>query len=503
MGVALLVIAAGCARAADSTWTNTSSGAFGDVGNWNNGVPGTGDKATYDAGASYIVTFDGRTNTQAIVVGGGQNITWDLGGTTYHLTGANNQGILFCTNAADSGTLTIENGTLSHSAHAYNNYTLGFYAPRGTVTITNGGRVTGMFNAANWIVTGPGSYLAPGGYGMGSKTGVVANGALFVTDLRFRRAPIRSLNRLVVDNAIATNAIPVWSGSLVITNGGRMTAFNDAYKPAYIIGPDGTRTTVQVGDGGDPAKTNILELFSARFGYTHLNPSVYKDGGAIMVGSNGILRIMGNSHPIKTVNYPIAADILPRDGDVVTLSGGRIEMASGARFAVGNVTNNTGQALLRGAGTMSIVSGGTTNWSLVNDGWIKPGDVGATPAIGTINMVKGDLFQTNDASATLFFEFDATDNDRICLSGGVAEVGGTVVFTNMPGFMPARGSGMTWDFIRASDIVYTAVDNMSDLMDTFGLVRDVDYRFGVVSTPDGKILRCRIMPPPGTLITIK
>jgi hypothetical protein len=122
-------------------------------------------------------------------------------------------------------------------------------------------------------------------------------------------------------------------------------------------------------------------------------------------------------------------------------------------------------------------------------------------SIGTLTLSNADLVLA--ASSTNWFEFDGTGCDRFTISNGTATIGGTLVFTNAPGFTPKRGSGLKWDFVQADSIVYTAADNITSLMSAYGLTAGSDYAFGVVASGGGQVLRLRIFGSSGTVIVVQ
>jgi len=120
-------------------------------------------------------------------------------------------------------------------------------------------------------------------------------------------------------------------------------------------------------------------------------------------------------------------------------------------------------------------------------------------SIGTLTMTNCDLVQSSSGIAS--FEFDAAGGDQIAINGGTATIGGTCQFATVA-FTPVQGMGQDWDFIRADSVTYTASDNMTNLMGSYGLVLGGDYSYGVVDEGAVQALRLRIFGPKGTLILI-
>ena len=174
-------------------------------------------------------------------------------------------------------------------------------------------------------------------------------------------------------------------------------------------------------------------------------------------------------------------------------------MAGGGSIAL-LASGQAGYDILRGAGSITRYTGSTV-FSIVNNGGsIRPGDTTATPAIGTLTVNNGNL--TNTATGKIYFDFATTTNDQIAISGGTATLAGTLTFTNAPGFTPVKGMGKNWDFVRADSITYSATDDMTALMTSYGLA-GADYTFGVVTDGAVRALRLKIFNKPGTVVFIR
>lgn len=156
------------------------------------------------------------TNFQALVTNSSQNVTWDMGGNVYRIAngyGSGNYAVLAFTNATDSGTLTIANGTLQAD---YGGYGIGVYAPHGTVIVTNGGLVTGTSTLIqNLIIEGAGSSWFSYDFTY-INSATVRNGAGVQV---FRGGVIQNM---IVDNAVVTNncGLAGGGGTITVTNGG-------------------------------------------------------------------------------------------------------------------------------------------------------------------------------------------------------------------------------------------------------------------------------------------
>jgi len=231
----------------------------------------------------------------------------------------------------------------------------------------------------------------------------------------------------------------------------------------------------------------------------------------LIVNSNGRVTIRDNAHPWG------GADVYMNDGRGVTMQGGEIRMTNSAIFGLFDLnTWNIVVPFLRGYGTFTRLGAGP-NFTIHSEGQLRPGDAGGlsldrtgallmdnVQGFGTLSITGGDLVQTNTHDRTaMYFEFNGSAYDRINISGGTADIGGSCTFTSVS-FTPQKGSGQVWDFVRATDITYTATDNMTTLMTSFGLVSPDDYTFGVVETGGGvKALRLQMSASSGTLVLIE
>lgn len=184
-----------------------------------------------------------------------------------------------------------------------------------------------------------------------------------------------------------------------------------------------------------------------------------------------------------------STQLLVSASGTLVLDSGTISLGSGS--TAGTLTN---RGVMRAGGT--IRGAGSGRAYVRNEKFLYVGN-----SIGTLTLSNADLVLA--ASSTNWFEFDGTGCDRFTISNGTATIGGTLVFTNAPGFTPKRGSGLKWDFVQADSIVYTAADNITSLMSAYGLTAGSDYAFGVVASGGGQVLRLRIFGSSGTVIVVQ
>lgn len=167
--LAVALLAAPAALSA-STWDNIGGGDFGDAGNWDPGVPGTTDSATFGLDATYTVTFDDDYENTAATVSDG-TVTLNLNGNTYTTTASSNafavqggatedpsllitgDGTLITGDevtavTARIGTLANGSGSVTVNDAVWDNsggMMVGISSGTGSLTIENGGQVINRF----------------------------------------------------------------------------------------------------------------------------------------------------------------------------------------------------------------------------------------------------------------------------------------------------------------------------------------------------------------------
>jgi hypothetical protein len=508
---AAVLLAAGTARAANSTWTNTVSSTFNDAASWDNGEPGITDTATFNAGgASYTVTFDAsKTNAQAIVVAGGGNVTWDLnGGKDYRIKIAGGFYGLIATNAGDTGTLTIMNGT-THTVYGYGG---GFNTGPGiNVVLTNKAYVTGTDNSS---------------INIGGTLTVVGDATVYMFDqmdianLRVYGGSSSNFLRsgYIVNAVIDNSTVQGWAGlvggygrvgTINITNGGVYTASRTPHGPAGVIGgADDGFIWMNIGGGSDMTRTSLIEGTYFNFGRND-NAS----GSAhVTIYSNGIARVTTNNHPIAGSNYG-TTDFKIQDQQALTLIGGSIQMTNASRMNLIDYRTATTPGILRGYGDVSRIGSGA-NFSIQNDGYIRPGDTGTSythnvQGFGMLTLNNGSLYQTNAVrDGRLLFDFSTTSLDQINIQGGLAQItAGTNLFSIIgAGPVPGVKYGLgVYDFLIATNITYTpAYDNLVNLLtNTYNLTYGVDFQYGIVNLGGGLFaLQLSFVPEPSTVLLL-
>jgi hypothetical protein len=445
-------------------------------------------------------------------------VTFDLGGFTHTL----NQGVgyrgdeFLLGQVNDKIALTVTNGTFLVSLGT--NYE--FWENAGnSLIVTNRGRVLSSWLSwdGNLTVSGPGSYAhsADGWYGGTASTTIVNNAAAV-----YLRNGTDSSKLFLIDGGTVTNASGVFinygASTVRIQNGGLLTG------DGFTLGQQSGNTSRMI--VGDPVTTSTVNEQGIRheeyFNTTRGNTEV-------IVSTNGVVKIRGGAGYQLYGSAAGPADWKVQDNSIITLRGGTIQMNTNAGIAIldNNATTSladAGTAILRGYGTISHYGGvGATNFTLYNHGVIRPGDLGLEDptidistnrlGIGTINLVRGNLVQTNAAvSAQIYFQFNETGNDQINISGGLANITmGTNTFsltagaaTPVPGVKYGLG---VYNFLIATNITYTPqYDNLVNLLtNTYNLTYGVDFQYGVVNLGGGLFaLQLAFVPEPSTVLLL-
>ncbi|NQU10882.1 PEP-CTERM sorting domain-containing protein [bacterium] len=497
--VLALGMGAGAAFAQDSYWTNATS-TFSDAGAWSNGVPGLSTNVWFDNGQTFTVTMDGDYVTRGVIVTNGTVVTIDLNDGTARTWEAAGTGATPDTRdpkieVRGSTLIVTDSGTLDANNTPVYQTQVGLTLSGGsTAIISNGayvdvGYIGGIVMGATdtLIVTDPGSVLWSDG--MSPTTGssiLVSNGATF------RGVSWYGGGDLIVTGPGSKGQFGAYvygTTSLKITDGGRIDSTAEFTGDNVTIG------------GGSGVSTGQVSTSYVGDGY---NPYNWK------VTTNGVLDIIGGYLEVRDGYYPATSSILTMDqGTIAMQTNSQLRLKENAYY-----DNDDGDGgILRGTGTIQRRTASGDNFKILNEGLIQPGDTTATPAIGTLTVMNGDLFQTNatlTVGAGLRFDFDpsvAESADLIDITGGSATITlGSNVFNNISG-ATSIGFG-TWDFLKADTIIYTpAYDNLSNLVAGLSLPPATlfkDWTYGVVDLGSYDVLRLSVnmIPEPSTILLL-
>ncbi|NQU10648.1 PEP-CTERM sorting domain-containing protein [bacterium] len=503
--IPLVLALATVAPAATYTW-DTTDGIYSNTANWAppGTTPGTTDTVVFDTNATYTVTFDRAENANYFLMTNSGTAIFDLGSNTFLAVQGSDAPVSFFwlgSNATDNVNLTISNGTM-RSAFYYG--TVGpaeIAANGGTASLTVQGAVgspaTMQFNGVNLrsngtvVVTGPGAYMD----------------ALYGPFISYAGSSL-----IISNSACAKFTEPHFNGPVTVTGGTLTNSTGVGYNYNLPQGAD-----INVLDGGSII---TLGAFGAPIGYqaavgsdatftigNGVGTSVFEaqrvywndaasQGGEMVVNNGGVVRVTGSG--------VAGGDLRVTSNGTLTLGGGTAEMSGGSSVVLAN-------GPLRGTGLIKRYTG-ASKFSVANEGFIQPGDTSASPAIGTLSIENGDLFQTNAAALTAGLRFDFDPNvsgsaDLIDITGGSATItAGSNVFNNISG-ATSIGFG-TWDFLKADTILYTpGYDNLSNIV--LGLTLPdaailAGWSYGVVDLGSYDVLRLSIsmVPEPSTILLL-
>jgi hypothetical protein len=456
--VGLLGVISPAARATDLSWTNTAGGTFSSAGNWNpNSFPvSPGDTATFGLTGGYQVNFTSNASSDKLTITNSNTVTFDMAGKTYTASiTANNPGIVIGGTAklilSDSvGT----NGLLRNLAVANNvpisiggsglemNTSLGFgttftihgdFNALAPILVTGAGSVLNHDQSFFNVSTGSSLTITNGGRVNGANFQQVNNGAPIVID------GVGSLLKTTANGA----RVGQFGGTVNIKNGGTW----DTSGLQFEMGVSSGNPVITVGNG-----VNTSSIFASDFRFgTTFDPN--RGAPELIVKNGGLIRATSTANSIFIY-----------DQGTLTMNGGIAEVAAGGQVVVADINGTGAKGLLRGSGTLTRYLAGS-NFSITNNGSIRPGDTNATARIGTLSVVNGDLVQYS--GGTLFDDLGAGGiGDFIDISGGAATIGGTNLIS-FGAYTPQVGD--KWELLRADTITYTAVNNIAAALTPFGL----------------------------------
>ncbi|MEQ8266231.1 MAG: autotransporter domain-containing protein [Parvibaculum sp.] len=438
MGLLASTALTAVALAATPAHANTWIGAVGDwftPGNWNPGVPASGDSAIIGIGTAQVQDGDDAVSASGLVGNtAGNSGTVEVGGagSTWTLGGGLNIGGL------GTGLLDIAGGgAVTSIGSAY----LGFYAS-GTGDVA----IDGTDSA--WNHDGE---IYVGINGAGSLD--IANGGAANTGVAVIGNSATGTGAVTVDGAdstwVASGNMSVGEaggGTLDITNGGAVS------NTSGYIGDSSTGTGTVTVDGADSVWTNNLDLY---VGYEGSGTLDITNGGAVINdtgsvgetdGSTGAVTVDGAGSLWTNSRYLLVGfsgegtlDIT--NGGAVGSAGGYIGAEADSTGAVtvdgaGSTWTNSGELVVgsEGEGTLDIADGGTVSNTFARIGRLGTG-------VGTVTVDgEGSTWTNSD-----YLEVGNGGTGRLDISNGgaVSNIGGYIGSYNT-GIVTVDGAGSTW-----------------------------------------------------------
>jgi T5SS/PEP-CTERM-associated repeat protein len=389
IALAVVSAAATTAPAQNRFWITNTGGAFASSANWATtntppggaSVPGVADVANFTRGSVYTVTFSADVTNAGLLLNN-DSVTFDLGGKTYTTTTSNNIG----TTAAQTGRLTIKNGTLGVDT-APDQILLGAVASTGFLTVSTGGRIGGAIDpnvvvgnggTATFMVEDNG--FADLGYII---LGQANTGAMGTATISGPNAVMTTSNGILVGN-VGTGNFNVQSAGTVTNAGatiiGVLLGSNGTAKVSGIGSKWIQTGTLIVGDAGDAALNVEAAGVLDTAGAVRIGNASTGIGTAIVTGADSTLNMAGVMQ--------IGVDGL---GNFAITSGGRATTTGTVQMSLNGLSESN--AVVSGAGsrwtTGAITVGSLGNANLtVNGGGVLETTGNATIANGAASLSK-------------------------------------------------------------------------------------------------------------------
>jgi hypothetical protein len=380
---AFFILAGSQAQAADIHWTNAAGGNWNTPGNWDSGVPGSGDNAIIDLAGTYTVTLDVNPTVTSFSLGAASGTqTLSASGRTITISAASTigaNGVLLLTTGTVSGTGTLDN--------------------HGTIT----SRVTTTINIG--LTTTPGSLLRVEGAG-GSSSLTVANG--FTNN---------GTIEMTSSGAAYAATLNVTAGTLTNASGGSITV---------LPGNGGARTlgaqldnqgTITVGATLTINKASADDLNSGTINVSGGNLTVTQSSatpsftttGTITIGATYTLTISGGAFDFNGGSIS-GAGSLALTNNVTWGLGADFTNTLGSISVSGGTVNGTGT--LTNAGPLTL-AGMTINTSLANQNLLV--SHGATIAAGAFTTTTTSTLRVEGSvgASTLTFANGFTNNGTV------------------------------------------------------------------------------------------
>jgi T5SS/PEP-CTERM-associated repeat protein len=447
MAVTASAFCAAPLNAASIDWLNAADGAFSDGASWDGGAaPSAIDAAEFSTGgADYTVTFSADAETASAVVND-QNVTWDLQGNTYTLSGAggldlsgramlNIQDGSFNTTElniaaqADSysysgSSVTVDNGSLH--ADAVN---IGLDGPQGepgNLSILNGSTLTAgsiALTSGELLVDGAGSSLSAGGIG----AALPVNFGFESTKVTIQNGATATIGGFFAGNGDSGVTLSITGGSSLDIEGSLSFARGSFGDSDRVVVSGGSTLTSETVFSGTEDFTNIkIDGFGSS--WTNSGDLEWQSGGGIEITNNAVFLNQGaaNIQSCCGSNFIVdgAGSKWTNGGDINFESNNSITL----QVSNGGEVDATGQ---------NITASGTTSLIKLDGGTIKAANVvlaGATlTGNGDIvgNVINGNggfagLISPGLSAGELNIDGDYVQNADAML---LMEIGGTVAGT--------------------------------------------------------------------------
>ncbi|MBI4718076.1 MAG: hypothetical protein HY763_09750 [Planctomycetes bacterium] len=359
--------------AADRNWIDLSGGSFSTATNWENSIlPGANDRAIFNLGATYTVTFSNNPSNARLRVGR-DTVTFNLGARNYTLTSASPISLSIGGSAlqAHAGHLTLQAGTLT---------TNGTEIGGGSTTLPSlgNGKLT-VSAGATW-----------------NDAGVVAVGMLT-------------------------------TGTLEIVGGG------DAQSVFAVIGAGRTGTATVSGPGSTWLVTNSLDVGAASTGTLNiLTGAAVTDAGDMFIGAgtgvSGTVNISGAQ--ARLIAGPVLTVGEFGNGTLSISGGGSATSPSGSDNRIGHQSSASG-ILNVTSGTW--VSGGPITLGYFGNATVQIDAGGGVSSGADVFIARTALSTASVSLEGSNAELRETGSGGIYVGGGTSAAGGNGMLTIGPG----------------------------------------------------------------------
>ena len=464
----VLVVWAAFAPAQILTWNNAAGGSFHAPGNWTPaGPPGPTNIANFNLNTTTsTVNFTSAvTNTGLTVNGNGNNVTFNLGGTTYTLSSGIQENLAVGGVSGANADLRILNGTVHRLGAGFVGVSGGtgevFIGGGGTLITTSfldlgGGASSGtvhVFDGGDLSIGG-GSYIGAGGTGIinVNGSGSTFNPAGGVTIAQTGSGSVNILNGAsanLASNSTIGNA-PGSTGVLQIDGAGSSVVVNQ-----LDIGASG-QGRLEIRNQGLLTSSGHIEaaVFAGSVAdiqlegtWNHANGSIFLGGTASLasnsladleVGFGGTLNLSGAGNSLKLWSFNSSLQVSSGVVNVPSLDAatGVISLTNGGAINVnGGALTTSGSSLANLSSGFLAVNGGSWNHagSVALNG---PGFLSIDLNSGVTGVVTGE-FQVSGSSILtvrdgsvlsahrVFVGWTSSSSPSVVVSGGVLNIPAT------------------------------------------------------------------------------